>query len=47
MAIKKIKCPYCNKEMSTVMLADKAKCNGIYIKCKNKQCKKIFEIKIP
>ena len=43
--IEKIKCPYCNKYMSTVMLSKDAKCNGVFIKCKNKDCKKVFEIR--
>ena len=44
MTIEKVKCPYCNREMSTVMYDKGAVCEKVYIRCKNKKCKKTFEI---
>ncbi len=42
---KKIKCPNCGYEMP-IFYDEKAKCNDIYVQCKGRNCKKIFEIKI-
>lgn len=42
---KKVKCPYCGYEMP-IYIADKAECKGLTIRCKGRNCKKIFEIKI-
>lgn len=44
--MRKIKCPYCGYETSAVKVNKNAICRGIFIKCKNKDCKKTFEIKI-
>ncbi len=41
----KIKCPYCGYVMP-VTFDRTAQCKGVYIRCKGKSCKKIFEIKI-
>lgn len=42
----KVKCPHCGYEMP--LSYDKnAVCRGIFIRCKGKHCKKLFEIKIP
>lgn len=42
---KKIKCPFCNYEMP-IWYNDKSKAEGIFVKCKGRNCKKEFEIKI-
>jgi hypothetical protein len=41
----KVTCPYCGHPVNAFKNQD-AKCKGIYLKCKNKDCKKIFELKI-
>lgn len=41
----KIQCPYCNYEMPITFSKD-AICKGVFIKCKGRNCKKIFEAKI-
>ena len=43
--MKKIKCPYCGYEMP-ITYSKGAVCKGIFVKCKGKNCKKEFEIKI-
>lgn len=42
---KKIECPYCGYKMPITFSKD-AMCSGIFVKCKGKNCKKEFEIKI-
>ena len=42
---KKVRCPYCGYEMP-VFFDDATQCNGLYIRCKGRNCKKVFEIKI-
>ena len=42
---KQLTCPHCGYRMP-VWYADKASCTGVFIRCKNKGCKKEFEIKI-
>jgi uncharacterized Zn finger protein len=39
----KIKCPYCGYEMP-VERDKKAVCKGIFVKCKGRNCGKVFEI---
>jgi ssDNA-binding Zn-finger/Zn-ribbon topoisomerase 1 len=41
----KVRCPYCGYPVNA-MKSEDAKCKGIFFKCKNKECKKIFELKI-
>ena len=41
----KIKCPFCGYEMP-ITFSKGAECEGIFVKCKGKKCKKEFEIKI-
>lgn len=43
--IRKIKCPYCGHEQN-IFYSVEARCEGLYIKCKNNKCKKEFEIKM-
>lgn len=42
---KKAVCPYCGRPVN-VFLSKDAKCSGVFLKCKNKDCKKIFELKL-
>lgn len=39
----KVKCPFCGYEMP-IFMSKNAKCNGIFVHCKGRGCKKIFEI---
>lgn len=41
----KVKCPYCGYEMPMIY-AENAMCRGVFIRCKGRNCKKVFEIKI-
>lgn len=43
--MKQIKCPYCGYVMP-VWQAETSLCEGLFIRCKGRKCKKIFEIKI-
>lgn len=43
---KKIICPYCGYQMP-VMYLPEAQAKGIYVRCKGRNCKQLFEIKIP
>lgn len=42
----KVLCPYCGYAMP-LTYSQKASCHGVFIRCKGRGCKKIFEIKIP
>lgn len=41
----KVKCPHCGYEMPLTHGKD-AECRGVFIKCKGRGCKRIFEVKI-
>ena len=41
----RIKCPYCGYEMP-LYYGEKSLCKGIFVKCKGRNCKKEFEIRI-
>lgn len=43
--MKKVKCPYCDYVMP-LNFEETAVCKGVYVKCKGRNCKKIFEVKI-
>lgn len=43
--LKKVKCPYCGYEMP-VYLAVNARSTGIFVRCKGRNCKQLFEIRI-
>lgn len=43
--IKKVVCPHCGYVMPMI-IQSKAECQGITVRCKNKKCKQIFEIKV-
>lgn len=44
--IKKIKCPFCGYEMPIWYNEKESKSKGVFVKCKGRNCKKEFEIKI-
>lgn len=41
----KVKCPFCGYEMP-VWYGDQARCQGVQLKCKRKECRKEFEVVI-
>lgn len=43
--IKKVKCPYCGHDQN-IFYEKGAKCSGLFFKCKNRDCKKEFEIRL-
>lgn len=43
--LKKIRCPFCGYQMP-IFFSDGAECKEVFAKCKGRNCKKIFEIKI-
>ena len=42
----KVKCPYCGYLMPIQFDPKTAKCRGVYVRCKGRNCKRIFEVKI-
>ena len=44
--IRQVNCPYCGYRMP-VWKTRAASCRGVWLRCKNKTCKKEFELKIP
>lgn len=42
----KVTCPYCGYAMPILYDAQKGVCKGIFVKCKGRNCKKQFEVKI-
>jgi hypothetical protein len=43
--IKKIRCPHCGWEQN-IFYREGAACKGLFFKCRNRECRKEFEIKI-
>ena len=41
----KVRCPYCGYPVNAIRNPD-ARCEGVFFKCKNKDCKRVFELKI-
>lgn len=41
----KVRCPYCGYPVNA-MQGTGARCEGIFFKCKNKDCRKEFELRI-
>lgn len=41
----KVRCPYCGYPVNA-MQETGAQCKGIFFKCKNKECRKEFELRI-
>ena len=42
---KKVRCPYCGYEMP-IFYDERSVCKGLTIRCKGRNCRKEFEIKI-
>lgn len=42
---KNVTCPFCGYRMP-IKYDDDAKCRGLYVKCKGRQCGKTFEVKV-
>lgn len=42
----KVKCPFCGYEMPIRFIPKVAHCQGVFVKCKGRNCKREFEIKI-
>ncbi|BFK17025.1 MULTISPECIES: hypothetical protein [Blautia] len=42
----KIVCPYCGYKMPIAYDPARVVCQGVYIQCKGRKCKKEFEIRI-
>lgn len=42
----KIKCPYCGYHMP-VEISPNAVVHGVWVKCKGRNCRRIFEIRFP
>lgn len=42
---RKVECPYCGSTQN-VQYTQEALCRGVYIRCRARHCKKIFEIKL-
>ena len=43
--MKKAVCPYCGTSVNAFYSKDAA-CRGVFFKCKNKNCRKQFELKL-
>lgn len=43
--LNKVRCPYCGYEMP-VFYEKGAAARGVYLRCKGRACKRIFEIKL-
>ena len=41
--IEKVICPYCGY-ITPLQYSDNANCNGVFIRCKGRGCRKIFEV---
>lgn len=41
----KVKCPHCGHEQN-VFFKEDAVCNGVFLRCKARHCREIFEIKL-
>ena len=39
-------CPHCGYEMPITYDPAAASCRGVYVRCKGRNCKQIFEIKL-
>ncbi len=45
MDMDKVKCPHCGYEMP-LQAAKDAICRGVFVRCKGRNCKRIFEVRI-
>lgn len=42
---RKVKCPYCGHAQN-VQYAPNAECQGVFLRCRARHCKKVFEMRI-
>lgn len=42
--LERVRCPYCGYEMP-VFVDRNAVCKGVFVRCKGRKCRKIFEIR--
>ena len=42
--VRKVICPFCGYRMPIRYEQDKAECKGLFVKCKGRNCGKVFEI---
>lgn len=42
----KVTCPYCGQAHNIMYDPVYAKCRGIFVRCKGRQCRKEFEVRI-
>lgn len=43
-SIRKVTCPFCGYAMPIRYEPDRASCEGLFVKCKGRNCGKVFEI---
>lgn len=41
----KVRCPYCGYPVNAMQTKD-ARCKGIFFKCKNRECRREFELRV-
>jgi len=41
----KVRCPFCGHPVNAIKTEDAA-CRGVFFKCKNKDCRKEFELRL-
>lgn len=42
----RVRCPHCGYEMPITYDPGCAVCSGVFVRCKGRNCKRIFEIKL-
>lgn len=44
-SLDKVKCPHCGYKMP-IIIGPKASCKDLWVKCKGRGCKAVFEVKV-
>ena len=44
--LKKVRCPHCGYEMPITYDPETVKCNSVFVRCKGRGCKELFEINL-
>lgn len=42
----KVTCPYCGYKMPLTYDPKTARCSGVFVRCKGRNCRKVFEIEL-
>lgn len=42
----KVTCPHCGYKMPLTYDPKRASCSGVFVRCKGRNCRKVFEIEI-